>query len=85
MGSSASTVINRPSDVSLVYSIEEHSNCNISPAGIITGLLGLGGVKESPDANAVAIKKSFDFLGDCDEEVISFLVLEDYLFHVEYI
>jgi hypothetical protein len=80
MGSiSASTALSIPSDVAPASSIEENPNDDISPADTITGLV----VDESSDAHAVAIQTILDFLCAYDEEDISFLVLEEYLLHVE--
>jgi hypothetical protein len=68
-------VINLPSDVAPSSSIEEISNDDISPAGI-RAECWIGGVFICPCCGNTKI---LDFLGDCDGEDISFLVLEECL------
>jgi hypothetical protein len=77
---SASNALSIPSDVAPASSIEENSNDDISPADTITGLV----VDEFSGAHVVTTQTILDFLGDYDEEGISFLVLDGYLLqHVE--
>jgi hypothetical protein len=85
MGDADDVALNLPSYDVPASSIEDISNDELSPAAECTDLFESGqeAVEDSDDAHVMVIKKTLDFVGDYDEEVIYFLVLEDFLLRVD--